>query len=221
MILTEEKRRAALRLLRRNWDQAARDNAQYSVVTIPGQSVEEFFASGEAEVEWVLNRLDTMGVESGRELALDFGCGLGRLSVALAKHYNHVVGLDVSGEMIARAKQASGVRYVRADTLEGLSARSYDLVYTNITLQHMPGWLQQQYVTDFYRLVRANGVVVFELPDWPDMERVQHALAMSGAGTDEVRSWIETAGGELLAIDKTESAGPSIPCYRYISTRRQ
>jgi len=221
VITAEEKRRSALRALRHNWDQAAREDAQHNVVSIPGQTVEQFFSSGEAEVEWVMNRLEGLEVERGWHLALDFGCGLGRLSVALAKYYDEVVGLDVSSEMIARARRIDGVRYLRADSLEGLASGSYDLVYTNITLQHMPGWLQQQYVADFHRLIGADGVVVFELPDWPDMERVRHALAMSGAEPDEVREWIKASGGKLIAVDRTESAGPSIPCYRYISTRRQ
>lgn len=208
-------------MLRTNWDAAAREDAQHAVITMPDQTTEQFYESGRVEIEWVMNRLDGLDIEHGSGLALDFGCGIGRLSVPLAKYYERVVGVDVSGEMIARAKPAKGVRYMRADSLAGLARNSYDLIYTNITLQHMPGWLQQQYLSEFYRLVHAHGAVVFELPDCPDIERVQHALAMSGASSDEVRDWVETAGGELLAIDRTESAGPSIPCYRYISIRRQ
>lgn len=205
--------------LRRNWDQAARDNARYNVVTIPGQTEEQFYASGQAEVRGVFKRLAELDVKRGGELAMDFGAGLGRLTVALAEHFKQVVGVDVSGEMLDRAKPHKRVRYKRADSLEAFTHGVFDMVYTNITLQHMPGALQQQYVHDFFQVVRPGGVVVFELPHWPDIGYVQHALAMSGAAPSEVHGWIEAAGGQLVATDPTPSAGPSIPSYRYIATR--
>lgn len=222
MIGLEEKRRTAVRALRNSWDAAARDNAQFNVVTIPGQTEEEFFESGVQEVERVLARLADLGIAVERfqdGMALDFGCGLGRLSTAFAPHFRRVVGVDVSGEMISRARRRERVAYMRLDSLEQLARRSFDLIYTNITLQHMPGWLQRQYIDDFFALVRDDGAVVFELPDFPDMEEVRHTLAMGGASPTQVGEWIAEAGGHLVATDGTESAG-TIPCWRYISTRR-
>ena len=48
--------------------------------------------------------LAARGLPRARALALDFGCGAGRLSRALAAHFEHVVGVDVSASMIETAR---------------------------------------------------------------------------------------------------------------------
>src|SRR5512135_3338708 len=46
--------------------------------------------------------------------ALDVGCGTGLSSVALHDMADEVVGVDVSLDMLRRARRAAGVRYVAA-----------------------------------------------------------------------------------------------------------
>ena len=50
------------------------------------------------------------GSPAARRSALDFGCGIGRLSQALAEHFDQVYGVDISPKMIelARAAQSQG-----------------------------------------------------------------------------------------------------------------
>ena len=57
----------------------------------------EFFASGQREIEGILAGLDGQGIRSeARHRALDFGCGLGRLTRALADSFDEVVGIERS-----------------------------------------------------------------------------------------------------------------------------
>jgi SAM-dependent methyltransferase len=44
---------------------------------------------------------------------------------------------------------------------------TFDLVYSNLVLQHMPPELSRSYMTDFIRVLKPGGVGVFQLPSRP------------------------------------------------------
>jgi ubiquinone/menaquinone biosynthesis C-methylase UbiE len=78
-----------------------------------------------------------------RDAALEVGCGTGTFSRALARHFGHVLAIDLSGEMLRRARsRASGVTKVefrQADLFaETLAAASFDCVAAIATLHHLP-----------------------------------------------------------------------------------
>src|SRR5215831_10828460 len=104
--------------MRREWDQRARENHRYYIVNSQTHwSDAEFYASGDASVaHYVLT--DIQNVCQGRNPAdmkvLDFGCGAGRVTRALAKIFGEVHGVDISGEMVGIARQAmAGFRNVQ------------------------------------------------------------------------------------------------------------
>src|ERR1051326_2374846 len=66
------------------------------------------------------------------QLAVDFGCGVGRLTRALAKRAKRVVGVDVSPTMLSLAPKLPNVTY--ADQLPA----SPDLIVSLIVFQHIP-----------------------------------------------------------------------------------
>ncbi len=72
-----------------------------------GWTAPEFFASRPKEVDAVMAFLDHLGVEPGRERALDFGCGVGRLTRALTAHVDAAHGVDIAPAMIAAAREAN------------------------------------------------------------------------------------------------------------------
>ena len=65
---------------------------------------------------------------------LDLGCGIGRVAAALAPHVHSVLGVDVSGAMVAEARRRHGARPgLRFDITNGappfdLPAAGFDLV---------------------------------------------------------------------------------------------
>lgn len=68
-------------------------------------------------------------ITARRERAVDLGCGTGQASVALAAHFDEVIGLDPSAEQIAHAEPHSRVSYrVAPAEATGLPAASADLV---------------------------------------------------------------------------------------------
>jgi SAM-dependent methyltransferase len=132
-----------------------------------------FFRTGAAEVESVLARVGRTGIvlRSGR--ALDFGCGPGRLTQALAARFERVDGVDIAGPMIdnARALNRAGDRCAyhlnAAGDLRIFPDDTFDFVYSNITLQHMEPRFSRAYIAEFARVTRPGGVIVFQIPSEP------------------------------------------------------
>ena len=101
---------------------------------------------------------------------LDFGCGVGRLSRAWSACAYHVVGIDISSSMIAKAweinTEISNLEFIinQAQDLRVFGDGSFDLVMSHICLQHMPWRLQELYISEFARVCRRLGIVTFQLP---------------------------------------------------------
>ncbi|WP_343233334.1 class I SAM-dependent methyltransferase [Streptomonospora sp. PA3] len=136
-----------------------------------GWDDDEFLASGAAEIDAALGRLAELGLRPGRRRALDFGCGAGRLSNALAAHFARVVGVDIAPTMLdeARRLDRSGGRVdFRLNDRPDLAAfadDSFDLVYTDLVLQHLPPKLAEGYLREFVRVLRPGGAMVIGVPD--------------------------------------------------------
>jgi ubiquinone/menaquinone biosynthesis C-methylase UbiE len=105
-----------------------------------------------------------------RRRALDFGCGIGRLTIALADHYDEVVGVDVAISMVKQARDRNPaphrIRYEHNPNpnLELFPSERFDFVLSWIVLQHMPPPLIQSYIAELIRLVAPGGLLVFQLP---------------------------------------------------------
>jgi ubiquinone/menaquinone biosynthesis C-methylase UbiE len=118
-----------------------------------------------------MGRLDALGVPAGRTAVLDFGCGVGRVTRALAQHFEHALGLDISEAMLARARELNtGIPNVAfelnpAGDLQVVGDRRFDLVYTRIVLQHVAGRaLARAYIQEFVRVLAPGGVAMFQIP---------------------------------------------------------
>jgi 2-polyprenyl-3-methyl-5-hydroxy-6-metoxy-1,4-benzoquinol methylase len=156
--------------LRENWEELARSIPMRSILwrQRPWEA-EEFFATGRAQVDRSMTTLRELGIEpTGR--ALDFGCGVGRLTQALAGHFDEVVGVDVAAPMIEQAKDynryGERCRYVvnAADDLRQFQDASFDFVFSVIVLQHVGTALAMRYIAEFARVLRPRGVAMFQVP---------------------------------------------------------
>src|SRR2546428_2170157 len=93
-----------------HWNQLGRRNPFGAIITRDndpdaGWNAEEFFATGRADAARFLADLDGLGRTVGRRTALDFGCGVGRITRALADRFEMVVGVDVARSMVTRARE--------------------------------------------------------------------------------------------------------------------
>src|SRR5262245_30777782 len=95
--------------VRSTWDGLGRRDPMWAVLTWPDKegnkwTVDEFLATGRTEVDRLIGHLDRVAPGCPRRRALDFGCGLGRVSQALAARFDHVVGVDVARSMVEQAR---------------------------------------------------------------------------------------------------------------------
>jgi SAM-dependent methyltransferase len=143
-----------------------------------------FLATGRREVSLLMYQLRSLGIDVRRDAALDFGCGIGRLSQPLASHFDRVVGVDISPEMIKLANEINQhperVRYVcniRGD-LDVLESGKFTFMYSNVVLQHIEPVLAMRYLNELFRVVGPHGVLVFQLPSHRRPPEEQRPLSM-------------------------------------------
>lgn len=240
-----------LDFVRRTYERWGRRDPMYAVLTRHEWAgnrwdAETFFRTGRDEVTGVMTDLDTLGLapEGGR--ALDFGCGVGRLSQALAEHVDEVVGVDIATSMVEAAeahnRYPDRVRYVAnsAPDLSLFDDAAFDLVYSSITLQHIPPRYGRRYIREFFRVVRPGGTVVFQMRSGPrvepgslrerlyrlNREHLRHALQrlrrrppyeIHYMARSQVEELVADAGGRLVAVQ--DVGGRRRRNYRYTATR--
>jgi ubiquinone/menaquinone biosynthesis C-methylase UbiE len=170
----------------RDWNELAELDPYWAILTVPGTRFgawdsDEFFATGATEIDGVMRHAAELGHPEGRARALDFGCGLGRLTRPLAGHFDECVGLDIAEGMVQQARRLNadvpGVSFVvnASDDLRRFDDQSFDLVYSVIVLQHVPDrGAIESYIGEFCRVLRPGGLAVFQLPSHiPKIFRLQ------------------------------------------------
>ena len=121
------------------------------------------------DVDEALQECAEHGIEVARGRALDFGCGVGRLTQALASHFDRVDGVDISETMVRLANEHNRwpdrVQYHvnTTDDLGLFDDESFDFVLTIIVLQHNPPDVARRYIAEFVRILRPGGIAVFDL----------------------------------------------------------
>ena len=160
--------------LQRNWDTLAKEDPLWAILTAEDKKgnkwdLAEFLASGDQEITELMQYLSGLGVESARHRALDFGCGVGRLTRPLATYFTKMIGIDIAPSMIARAQtldrehRCEFILNERAD-LSLFPDNGFDFLYSNIVLQHMRPVYSTAYIREFCRVLAPGGVAVFQVP---------------------------------------------------------
>ena len=164
--------------LRRHWDAFGRADPLWANLTNEEKrggrwAAEEFFRTGEDEIHEVLDFVTSLPVEVTFHRALDFGCGVGRLTQALADRFDETWGVDIAPSMIEQAERYNRHPDVchyylndRSD-LGSFDGGSFDFIYSNIVLQHMRPKDQRLALGELVRVLAPAGLLVFQLPEAP------------------------------------------------------
>jgi SAM-dependent methyltransferase len=120
------------------WDALAAEDAMFYIDTArPDWTIDAFLESGRELVDWAL---DWAAPRLGR--ALDLGCGLGRHSRHLAARFERVDALDISAEMIERARALGHPDNINFALLDGdrysVEPGSIDFAMSFLVFQHIP-----------------------------------------------------------------------------------
>ena len=119
-------------------------NPKYRTDVLTPDVKQEFFASGGRTVNSVLETCrGYFGAHFSPQRVLDFGCGVGRLSIPFATQAREVVGMDVAESMLAEARlncaahDCQNVTLVLSDDTLSRATGQFDLVYSCLVLQHV------------------------------------------------------------------------------------
>lgn len=167
-----------LETVKRNWDEFGRRDPLWAILTAPqkrngGWDRSEFFRTGQLEMADLMRRIESLPIKLARKRALDFGCGVGRVTQALAFYFDECVGVDIAPSMLKLAKRfnklGSKCKYVlnQSPNLGLFAAGAFDFVYSNIVLQHIKPEFSLAYIREFIRILAPGGLVVFQLTSEP------------------------------------------------------
>jgi len=113
--------------------------------------IEKFYRTGEELIDRQLQDIAAAGLSVDRRRALDFGCGVGRLTNALGRHFDKVIGVDISSTMIENAKKqqrSENCEFVvnKRQDLSLFEDNHFSFVYSDITIQHIPAPASENYL---------------------------------------------------------------------------
>ena len=201
--------------MQRFWDARAREDALYFVdtrQTYRHPDLEGFFAQGDADLENLLGLLGLAIAPS--DVVVDIGCGVGRLSRALAARAARVLAIDVSAEMLARARDlnagADNITWLQGDGLGlgPIADGGADACVSHVVFQHIPDpAVTLGYVRDMGRVLRPGGWAAFGFSNDPAVHtraapgRVRALLGRAPRGQGDAR-W----RGAPVALDDVRAA---------------
>ncbi len=164
--------------LQRHWNEWGRRDPYWAIISRPDRrgnrwDLDEFLRTGVDEIDALLAWLEELDVPVRLERALDFGCGVGRLTQGLARKFAMCDGVDIAPSMIERANELNqfGERvhyHVNdRDDLSLFADDTFALIYSVIVLQHIAPEFSAAYLREFTRVLAPGGVLVFQLPSEP------------------------------------------------------
>lgn len=199
--------------MRRDWDERARENARFYVNTERTDwTDDDFFASGERTVaEEILTDMTNIcqGKDPKQMRVLEIGCGAGRVTRALAKLFGEVHAVDVSGEMVAQAREALSAR-TNANVYQNngmdlsiIPVSDFDFAFSTIVFQHIPSReVIVNYVREVSRLLRPGALFKFQVQGDPSLQ------------TDADDTWLGVPFSDAQAVQMAAECGFE-PRYRH------
>ena len=174
--------------MRAYWEERARLNAAYYVDTsldYDNPDMDQFLETGRRVVSIALD--DEPAIQpTGRGTAVEIGCGMGRICLALSERFDQVVGYDISQEMLNQARELVPATNVTFRLTEGaslplLADASVDLVLSFTVFQHIPSVdVIRSYVSDAGRVLAPGGVLIVQWNGTPGAVRWRLHRAWKG-----------------------------------------
>jgi 2-polyprenyl-3-methyl-5-hydroxy-6-metoxy-1,4-benzoquinol methylase len=165
------------------WERFAAREPHFAVLTDPRflranltpAHEREFFASGEALTAWMLGVIDAaLAPQFAPMTTLEYGCGLGRLALPLARRPGAVTAVDRSPVMLDHARREAerrGLGHIVFQTPAQLfeQPRTFDLVVCYHLLQRIERQDALALVRRLVGLIGPGGVGVFQWPYRADL----------------------------------------------------
>lgn len=214
----------------RDWESLATTDPYWAVISVDEfrrgkltpEALERFFLSGVAEAESIVSvaraRFDA---PKQIDVCLDFGCGVGRILLGLARFAKAAVGVDVSPTMLdlcnrnARERGIENIELFRSD--DQLSAVSQysgtvDLLTSFIVFQHIPPQRGYRILDALLKLLKAGGVGCLQFTFAAEVDALRHE---NGNVTGVLHRFYQRTPGGLLKLVEYPAGDTQIQMNHY------
>jgi len=177
---TAEQLSAAIGKVKTAWTHLGAVKPHFSVLTdqqfLPeniGDSIDRFWASGEAEamdVQRILERQKFSDLAS--KTCVEYGCGVGRVTMGLAKRFRQTHGYDISRGHLAHARQRAqqvaqrNVFFHQCDDEVLADLETCDFFYSRIVFQHNPPPIIAELIRKSLKALNPGGIAIFQIPTY-------------------------------------------------------
>jgi len=225
--------------LQENWNKLGNTDTFWSILTDQKWNTSDFFLTGENEVNLLMKKIISSRLTIQKEKALDFGCGVGRISQALGRYFKKVYGVDISPSMIKLAnkynkfeKRCTYYLNSKAD-LSLFPNNTFDFIFSFRTLQHMNPIFIKKYIREFLRILKPCGLLIFQLPTVPTLNlkglfiRITpivilnrlRKMEMHGISKKEIIEIINKNKTRIIKIIEDNSSGSGWISFQYWITK--
>jgi len=145
------------------WEDLAKKNARYYINSDKGKGIteEQFRESGQQDVKELILNDNAIPLHTS---ILEIGCGNGRMTEFIAPHFDTVIGVDISGEMIRqgveRTKDIPNIYYFETDGESfPLPDETMDVVFSYIVFQHFKTKeMVEKNFKEVFRVLKPGGI---------------------------------------------------------------
>ena len=171
-------------------------------------AVAEFFRSGQTHVDWLVRTIrDRVDETFAPRRTLDFGCGVGRLLIPLARISHKVVGVDVSEGMLHEARRNCtsqgmlNVELARSDDRLSRVGGTFDFVHSWIVFQHIPPRRGMALLQEIVGRLEVGGIGALHF-----------TYASTAPRSQRARAWLRSRGpGVNALVNLARGRSPSYP----------
>ena len=204
------------------WSGLGDADAHWSVLTedrfrasrLDATTLAAFHETGEGEADRLGAWLRRVGVAPSPDwTCAEFGCGVGRVTRALARRFRRVLALDVSAPHLRAAAAdlaAAGLGNVELVQVRGpadlRALDGADLFYSVISLQHSPPPLIMDVLRRAFAGLRPGGCAFFQVPTyapsyaWPSRDAEQEGMEMHFVPQRAILAAAHEAGLRTLEV---------------------
>ncbi|HIJ75464.1 MAG TPA: class I SAM-dependent methyltransferase [Deltaproteobacteria bacterium] len=171
------------------WTHLGISRPHFSVLTHPqflpenlSGSINEFWESGEQEaerLERILARYEFFSLAT--KTCVEFGCGVGRVTMPLARRFARVHGYDISPGHLSHADKRAAEEAIYNVSLHQCSEtflaalHECDVFYSMIVFQHNPPPLISRLIRNALHSLKSGGIAVFQVPTYQKGYRFETA----------------------------------------------
>lgn len=211
----------------KEWEEFGKSEPYFGVITcdkylksnLTNENREEFINSGYVYINNVLNNI-RKHIDPNFKIkqALDFGCGVGRLTIPLAEVAELVTGIDVSESMLNEAmknckiRDVRNVKLIKSDDKLSLLDYKYNFIHSFIVFQHIPTKRGEQIFKNLLTRLTDDGICVLHFTYAKDYKSVKKFVKKL---TPFIKNYIPFAKNIINLINRNSFFAPQMQMNSY------